>query len=163
MKPLSYGWILLSLIGIILPGCSLQESPPSTSSASRPVVSLSSPVAGEPLEAGQEIKVQSTSVDPAGIARVELLVNGEAVWVDANAQPQPNAPFIVAQPWQPQTPGRYIVQARAYTVDNTPGESPPLSVEVVSAIAEVTPATPTATAPAPGRIATATPANTLQE
>jgi hypothetical protein len=163
MKPVAYGWILLSLI-VAMSGCSLQSTPSATP-ASRPVVTLSSPAPGEPLELGQEISIQSTSVDSTGIARVELLVNGETVWVDANAQPQPNTPFIVAQPWQPQTPGRYIIQARAYNMDNAFGESLPLAVEVGSAVAEVIPAAPTATATAPGRIATATrrrPANTPQ-
>src|SRR5262245_49400866 len=99
MKPWQYfyGSLLLSLI-LAVSSCSLRENTPAAGQAGQPVVTISNPKPGEQVQPGQEIKVQSTAIDPAGIARVELVVNGETIWVDANAQPQPNTPFIVAHP-----------------------------------------------------------------
>lgn len=108
---------------------------------STPVVSLSYPETGQTFQVGQEVKVQSTSVDTEGVARVELLINGEVVRIDANAQPQPNTPFIVAQPWQPDIPGSYLVQVRVHNSAGGAAETSPLAVEVSQAdqIAGVSP------------------------
>src|SRR5262245_25551672 len=141
--PFLYIWLSGSLI-LVSSGCNSQQPTLTPSPTNLPVVTLSNPQPGEQLETGREIKVQSTSIDPAGIARVELVVNGEPIWVDANAQPQPNTPFIVAQPWLPRTPGRYILQARAYNTNNLIGISVPLTVEVETVVAGVSPATATA-------------------
>src|SRR5262245_60833804 len=141
LRQLLGGWVLLSLL-LAAPGCTLGASTPTPAPASQLLVAVSHPKVGERLDTGQEIKVQSTSVDPAGIARVELVINGETIWVDANAQPQPNTPFIVTQPWRPTTPGWYLIQVRAYNLDNLFGESPPLQIQVTAAGSA--PATPTA-------------------
>lgn len=98
-----------------------------------PQVTLSNPTPGQVYPAGSEVKVQSTSVDPDGVARVELLVNGEVVRIDANAHPEANTPFIVAQPWTPPAPGSFVVQVRVYDTANAATETAPLVVEIGSA------------------------------
>jgi hypothetical protein len=98
----------------------------------KPVVALSNPSVYKKVQVGQEIKVQSASVDTAGIVRVELVIDSQVVWVDANANPEPETPFIVAQPWTPKTPGTHTIQARAYNPSNIAGESEPLTIEVVA-------------------------------
>src|SRR5262245_32084654 len=161
--PFLYVWLLGSLI-LAISGCNSQQPNPTPGPTNLPVVTLSNPKPGEQLETGREIKVQSASIDPAGVARVELVVNGEPIWVDANAQPQPNTPFIVAQPWLPRGPGRYILQARAYNTNNLIGISAPLTVEVETVVAGVIPATaigegvtpPATNTSPPGVLATAT-------
>jgi hypothetical protein len=97
-----------------------------------PSAAISSPTGSRPLETGREIKVESVSIDPTGVVRVELVVNGQVVWIDANAKPETDAPFIVAQPWIPDTPGTHVIQVRAYNAANEVGESATLTVEAVA-------------------------------
>ncbi len=117
-----------------IPG--LNSNPSPSEQAGKPAVALSNPTKGQKLAVGVETKVQSVSVDAQGIARVELVINGEVIWVDANAKPEPDVPFIVAQPWFPDTPGTYIVRARAYNNANISGESEPVEVEVGDTVSE---------------------------
>lgn len=122
-------------VTIVLAAAALACSIPGFSPAQeteKPAVALSSPTNGQTLPVGQETKVQSVSVDVQGVARVELLINGQVVWADANAKPESNTPFIVAQPWTPDAPGKYLVQARAYNTADIAGQSEPVTVNVVA-------------------------------
>ncbi|MBN1217722.1 MAG: hypothetical protein JXM69_02245 [Anaerolineae bacterium] len=127
--------MLIALVTITL-ACSV----PSTGGGDTPVsvgrvpqVTISQPSAGAKLELGQEVKIQSTSIDiQTGIVRVELVIDNQVIWVDANPHPQPNEPYLVAQPWTPQLPGSHVIQVRAYNADNVPGQTEPLVVEVVA-------------------------------
>ena len=112
--------------------------------AGGPVVILSSPTNSQVFEPAGEIKIQSTALDPEGVTRVELMVDGEVTWIDANAQPEPNTPFIVAQPWTPAVPGTHVLQVRAYNAANVAGQSDPVTVNIVAAaqvVAEQAPVT----------------------
>jgi len=145
VKKLLIFTILTLAIGLAcaFPGLN-RNQPAATESA--PLVTISSPVAGQKLEMGQAVDVLSTSVDAAGVVRTELLVDGQVVWVDANADPQPDTPFIVAQPWTPEVPGTYIIQVNAYNTDNSVGTSESLTIEVVA----VSAATVGEASPTPG-------------
>ena len=117
---------------------------PAAPKAGGPVVTISSPTSGQLLEPAGEIKIQSTSLDPEGVTRVELVVDGEVIWIDANAQPEANTPFIVAQLWTPTVPGTHVIQVRAYNAANVAGQSDPVTVNVVAeaqAVAEGAPVT----------------------
>ena len=160
-------------VGLTLAACTVPGMTPSPAEPkSTPAVTLSYPETGQAFQVGEEVKVQSTSVDTEGVARVELLINGEVVRIDANAQPQPNTPFIVAQPWLPDVPGSYLVQVRVYNSAGGAAETSPMTVEVSQAAqaagvsplpsstgqpgpAEATPA-PTGFTDAPAPMATAT-------
>lgn len=160
-------------LGLTLAACTVPGITPSPAEPkSTPAVTLSYPETGQVFQVGEEVKVQSASVDTEGVARVELLVNGEVVRIDANAQPQPNTPFIVAQPWLPDIPGSYLVQVRVHNSAGGAAETSPLTVEVSQAAraaglspsptstsqpgpAEATPA-PTEPSDAPAPAATAT-------
>jgi len=139
-----------------------RNQPAATESA--PLVTISSPVAGQKLEMGQAVDVLSTSVDAAGVVRTELLVDGQVVWVDANADPQPDTPFIVAQPWTPEQTGSHVIEVKAYNRDNLAGQSNPLTVEVIAASAQaVDDESPTATPAAESPRPTDTPVSPLQD
>lgn len=126
--------ILLSLItACSIPGLSDSRS---AGDAARPAVTISSPTNGQDFQLGSQVEVLSSAVDPQGIARTELVVDGEVVWVDANADPQPETPFIVAQPWTPAVPGSHVIQVTAYNADNVPGSSAPLTVNVAAPAAQ---------------------------
>jgi hypothetical protein len=139
--------IVLIILGCVIPG--FGGDIPATVESSTPQVTVSNLVAGQKLEPAQEVKIQSTSVDiDSGIVQVELLVNNQVIWVDANPEPQPNTPYIVAQSWTPQIPGSYVVQVQAYNVDNITGKSEPLTVDVVAeaqSVGDAPAATPSST------------------
>jgi hypothetical protein len=129
------GVVILAIIVMFGLACSVPRvtGDDPAQSASTPQVTIASPSAGQKLEPGQEIKVQSTSVDATtGIVRVELLVDNKVVWVDANPEPQANTPYIVAQSWTPDIPGNHVILVQAYNVDNATGRSEPLVVEVIT-------------------------------
>lgn len=162
-RRLIFPGVIIGLVGLAcaLPG--LGNDRPSPEAASL-VVMITQPTAGQKLELGRELQILSTAEDSAGIVRTELLVDGQVIWVDANADPQPNIPFIVAQPWTPTAPGSHVIQARSYNKNNVTGESAPLTVEVVAASAQVIGETPqldtVEPSPAPP---TATPVTALQD
>jgi hypothetical protein len=132
----SPGLITLIVIVTVSLACTLPRpggNEPSVASASEPVVTITNPSPGQKLEPDTEIKVQSTSIDPArGIARVELMVDNQVVWVDANPQPEANTPYLIAQPWTPEVPGSHVIQVRVYNTDNLAGQSEPLVVQVIA-------------------------------
>jgi hypothetical protein len=111
-------------------------------SAGVPRVVISSPVAGQQFESGQEVKVQSESVALEGITRLELLVNDRVVETN-EFLPQPNAAFVTKQTWVADLPGRYVLQVRAFTPGNIVGQSAPVVVEIAAGVAAVIPDTPT--------------------
>ncbi len=119
---------------IILAGCGIlnsDEPEPIVANTTSPVVTISNPRPNDQIPVNTEIKVQSTSTDETGISRIELLIDGEILWRDANPEPEPNTPYIVVQPWQPTTPGTYNVQVRAYNTAEQIGESAAIIVNVI--------------------------------
>ncbi len=124
-------WALIVTV-LVITGLACAVPGINDTEANQPVVALSRPTVGQTLPAGRETKVQSVSVDGQGVARVELVIDGQVIWVDANANPKPETPFIVAQPWIPDSPGTYVIQARAYNIADVAGESPPLTIEVIA-------------------------------
>jgi hypothetical protein len=131
-QPTFFRALLLVVFIVIGSACSVSDQPISQSvaDADGPKVVISSPVSGETLVSGQTVKIVSNSDDDRGLTRVELFVNGQLIRIDANPQPEPNAPYIVAQPWTPEIPGSYVVQVWSYNTANVAGKSEPLSVEV---------------------------------
>lgn len=132
----------LVMILAILSACSVLgggEQPRVAQGGLPPTVIMSSPVADQPILVGETYQVMSEATDIQAITRVELVINGEVIWVDANADPQPNTPFLVAQPWQPAEVGTYTVQSYAYNEANVRGQSSLVTVAVVSELPTATP------------------------
>ena len=162
-RHLTFAGILLCLVGLAcaLPGFGNSQPTPS---GTGPTVAITDLTPGQRLEVGHELQILSTAEDPAGIVRTELLVDGKVLWVDANADPQPNVPFIVAQPWTPTVPGTHLILVRAYNKNNVAGESAPLTVEVAAASAQIAGETPQLDTVEPPPLApTATPVVALQD
>ena len=133
-------WLLA--VSIIASACSAAPG-------AKPVVVIDSPPSNSQFRGGEAVTVQSTSTDSAGIARVELLVDGTVVRTDTPPSPQPS--FTVLQTWS-ATPGSHTITVRAFNTANT--VSDPAAILV--AIAVSTPAA-APTAAAPTAAATATP------
>ncbi len=108
----------------------------------RPKVVIQSPASGSIFKEGDDVPVQSTSSDPAGVVRVELMVDGQVVSSDAPPIPQGQASFSLVQKWK-ATSGSHTISVRAY---NTAGAgSDPASVSVdVAAGQQTALASPTA-------------------
>ena len=120
------------LLLIIMTACAVEgeKETPEVVEVAGPLVTISQPAAGQTLPLGSEVNVLSTSVGERGISRVELLINEQVVRVDANSQPEANTPFIVAQPWRPETPGSYNIQVRAFNTANIAGQSAVVIVNI---------------------------------
>lgn len=143
-------WFILSL-SLVLFIAACQSPPPSEIVVQQPAgsVKIFSPPAGQHFTLGHEVVIQSTSVDGAGVQRVELLVNNQVVRTTENPQPVANAPFVVSQIWQPRTAGQYLVQVQAYNINKAKHESQPIMIAIDPAEIQ-SPATPLATLmPAP--------------
>jgi hypothetical protein len=126
--------LIFSLLVMLLTGAACNNLPsatPTPVASSQPAVIISSPVANQTVEQGREIQIQSTSIDPQqAIVRVELMVDGQVVWIDANADPKAGSAFVVAQPWTAEVPGNHTIQVKAYNQDNVAGQSDLLPVLV---------------------------------
>jgi hypothetical protein len=127
----------------------------SAAASAKPIVVIDSPASNSEFQAGSMVAVQSTSTDPTGISRVELLVDGTVIHTDA--PPQPSTSFTVLQTWL-ATAGTHTLTVRAFSEANV--ESNPVEI-VVNVLLAPTP-TPTATAtptltPTATATATATP------
>ena len=139
-------------------GCALWERETATplAESSQPTVTIQTPTSGQTVVAAETVLIQSEAVDRRGIARIELTVNEQMIRIDANPQPEPDIPFIVAQPWTPAVVGSYTVQVTAYNTANLAGQSQILLLEVVEAApsgapesGQARPTTPTEAAPSP--------------
>ncbi len=158
MNQLRFLVLLIVLLMLFPLACSLPGLSSTPATTGQPSAAISSPAANAQLSAGQDIQITSVSVDPgSAVVRVELLVDGQVVWVDANASPQTGEPFIVAQPWTPAAPGPHTLQVRAYNQANVAAESQPVTVEVVAAQAQVIATEPTRPVGALVSAVTATP------
>lgn len=112
----------------------------------KPIAIITSPPSGSSFSEGDEIAVQSFSTDANGVARVELLVDGQIVRTDPVSVPQNQ--FSLIQIWQ-ATPGTHTLVVRAYDIQNNASNPAAISLS----IAQAGSSTPVASAP------TATPSN----
>jgi hypothetical protein len=123
---------ILLLAGL---ACSVGAATP-VSQANAPVVNIASPLAGQILPVGQPISVNSTSVGPDGIQRVELWVDNTQLRVDNN--PSQESPYIVTQTWQSDTPGTHVFVVKAFDIHGVVGTSQPTVITLETQI-EATP------------------------
>jgi len=101
--------------------------------AGEPSVEITSPASGTRVELGREVEIASTSSAGAGVARVELLIDGEVVRED---QPPAGtqATFRLVQLWLPEGEGDVRVAVVAYDAD---GEASPEAAIMLSVVASV--------------------------
>jgi hypothetical protein len=112
----------LLIVVLILPACA----------PSKPVVVISSPPSGSTYGEGDDVAVQSTSVDESGIVRVELAIDGAVV--HSGTPPAPQANFSIVQVWK-ATPGAHTVMVRAYNAAGTASDPAAISIMVNEAAA----------------------------
>jgi Ig-like domain-containing protein/Big-like domain-containing protein len=98
----------------------------------KPNAIITSPPSGSTFHEGEDIAVQSVSTDSKGIARVELLVDGEVVRTDTSPTPQDQ--FTLVQTWR-ATQGNHTLLVRAYNTQNSGSDPAAISIQVAPAIA----------------------------
>ncbi|HEX7593689.1 MAG TPA: NBR1-Ig-like domain-containing protein, partial [Anaerolineae bacterium] len=132
---MKYRFLFFALMtgAVVLAGCSLIGG-------AKPAVVISSPPSGSTYHEGDDVAVQSTSADQAGIVRVELTVDGAVVRNDTAPAPQAN--YSLIQTWK-ATPGSHTLIVRAYNAAGVASDPAAVSVQVNPAVAQNL-ATPTA-------------------
>jgi len=122
----------------------------------KPTIIIASPPSGSQFLENEEVAVQSISTDSAGIARVELLVDGTVVRTDPS--PTPQVSFTLIQTWKAK-PGTHTLTVRAYNTAGAVSDPAAIVVSVVQVSVPVPPATafaPPLGAATPTPLATAT-------
>ena len=100
-------------------------------------VTITSPASGVVVHVGEQVQVISMASAEAGVARVELLVNGQLVRTDAPPSGNPTS-FAVAQQWSPVAPGEETISVVAYDVNGAASEPAAIAVRVEAGTAGVT-------------------------
>ena len=110
--------------------------------ATKPQITIQSPVAGSQYKEGDDVAVQSMSNDTSGIVRVELSVDGTVVRTDAPPIPKGQTVFNLVQTWK-ATPGTHTLSVRAYNASNAASDPAfvALSVTPVTVLAQPSPTT----------------------
>lgn len=108
-----------------------------------PFVWIDAPADGLSAPPDQPVRIEGHAACQAGVARVEIWVNGELHLVEENPPAEGNLARF-EQSWMPPGPGEYTVQAVAIGADGSGSEPDSARVHVGEAVAEVTP-TPTTT------------------
>ena len=103
-----------------------------------PSITITSPASGTAVMVGEEVQIVSTAAADAGVARVELSINGQVVRTDAPPSGTP-ATFSVSQPWTPVAEGEVTVSVVAYDTEGTASEPVAITLRVEAVVAEVTP------------------------
>lgn len=139
MKHLLCLSLLVALL-VTLTSCAASE-------LAQPQVAINAPVSGGQFQTGQDVTVQSTTSSNQGIARVELMVDGQIVRADTPPVKGQNQ-FAVVQTWKATSPGSHTIIVRATNERGAAGEAG-INIHVVSVTAVATGAAPTPNAPVP--------------
>lgn len=136
-KPALHLLLITSLIASPALACGL------SSRTQGPTVTILAPANGSTFFVGQQVLIQSTASDRAGISRVELIANSAVVRVDPPVEGAP-VTFAIAQPWFPEAPGEYVIHVIAYNVNNQASLPASITLHIIENPSQGTPApTPT--------------------
>jgi hypothetical protein len=117
--------LLLLALSILAFAC----TPTSTPAASgKPSILLAAPAHGAEFREGETVIVQSASGDAAGIARVELSVDGALVRSDS--APSPQTYFNIVQNWNAM-PGAHTLAVRVYNTRGIGSDPAAVSISVL--------------------------------
>lgn len=90
---------------------------------SKPTVIIASPPSGSVYTVGEEVFVQSTATDPAGVTQVALLVDGAVVRQDPSPVAQGQAQFSLIQSWVSAGVGQHTLTVRATNAQGATSDS----------------------------------------
>jgi hypothetical protein len=103
------------------------------------VAAITYPQPGSTFVVGQEIAIQSVSVDPdnRGLSRVDVLVDGEVIGSQA-ATPGVTS-YAAGQTWRPTAPGTHLIEVRAYNLAGLASDPAQANITVSEAVAQPSP------------------------
>jgi len=130
--------VALAVVFLVLAGLACGP----TTGGGAPSITITSPASGSTVAVGEEVQIVSTAAAEAGVARVDLSINGQVVRADSPPSGNPTT-FSVSQPWTPAVEGQATVSVVVYDTDGTPSEPAAITLEVAAGAADVGP-TPTA-------------------
>ena len=130
-QPLRSSLLGLLVLVLAISGCNVF-----TGSSGKPSIVIMSPPSGSSYREGDEVAVQSTSVDSFGIVRVELLIDGTVVRNDPSPSPQSN--FTVIQTWK-ATAGAHVIGVRAFNANGSSSDLSAISIIVSPTTAQLPP------------------------
>lgn len=116
--------LLILVVGLLGTGCKVVKKSP----AVKPVVTISAPQNNTVVALGETVSVQIVAIDTAGISRVEVQIDGQAVATLAAGAD--TTTFNGGQPWTPDVAGSHVIQAIAYNVDNVASDPAQVFVTV---------------------------------
>jgi hypothetical protein len=123
-------------------------------------VVINGPPSGTAVVVGQEVLIDSTATADAGVARVELAIDGVVVRRDSPPSGNPTT-FRVSQGWTPDAQGQVAVSVVAYDLNGNASPQVSLTLQVVASSGVVPTTAPGATA-VPGPAATEVPDVTVE-
>jgi hypothetical protein len=94
-------------------------------------VVINAPASGSTVGVGQEVLIDSTATAEAGVAWVELTVDGAVLRRDSPPSGNPTA-FRVSQPWAPGTEGQAIITVVASDTEGNLSEVVSITLQVVA-------------------------------
>jgi hypothetical protein len=109
-----------------------------------PSVEITSPTSGATAEIGEAVEIASTSTADAGIARVELLVDGDVVQESTPPSGNPST-FRLVQSWLPDAEGEVEISVVAYDSEGRASDEATVILNVGAGAAEAATPTPTPT------------------
>lgn len=109
-----------------------------------PVIAITSPTDNSSVAMGEEVEVETASVAEAGVARVELSVNGQMVSSDYPPEGSPDT-YASTLVWTPMVEGTATISVVVFDVNEVASEATSITLQVVAADveSEATPATQT--------------------
>lgn len=128
--------LLMLALMLILAGCNLGASATMTETPAPtpdiPQVEILSPPNNRQVLEEVVFEIDIVARDStSGVARIELLVDGEVI----NEATPPDNPtenvFRVIMNWRARGEGRHIIEAIAYRADDTPSDAATINVEVL--------------------------------
>lgn len=113
-------YLLIPLLLVLLGACNLQIGPLPPPTPAVPVVEFQAPLNGTNIPEGQEIDIILLASDNGtGVARIELLIDGE-FYKETTPEISAAVPvFTAATNWMADGPGLHLLTAIAYRQDGT--------------------------------------------
>ncbi len=148
----------LLVVPLLLLGLALACNLPSGGGGPTVVITavIADSLSGSQMSVGKTVEVAYRAESAQGLARVDLLVNGQVVDTQNAPLPRGAQPVEGTLRWVPQAPGSYTLFLTAYDTAGQAGSSSSITIQVISAggdggtVAPPVPFTPVAQAPPAG-------------
>ena len=134
--PIIFLVIIVALTSLWSTACNV------VAAVNKPTIEIKAPANNSQFKPGDQVSVSSTSTDTIGIARVELLVDGNLVRADQPINPQSS--LVMVQTWAAIT-GTHTISVRSVNINGGVSDPASIVVQVGAAANAATPSSAAAT------------------